>query len=106
MRLGTKLDFIRCNMPPEIADQKKLGLLVNMTKSTVKIRDVCVHGVLKSYDHSKIEIDKIDGTKDGHHIENFTIDRDRLENSAKALSVLQEGWSSIASALYEHTKNG
>ena len=103
-RLGSKLEFIKCNMPPEIFDQNGFECLVNMTKGTVQIRDVCVHGVLNSYDHSKIEIGKIDGTKDGHHIENFTIDLDRLKKSAEALSVLQEQWGSIASALYEHTK--
>ena len=73
-RLGSKLEFIKCNMPPEIFDQNGFECLVNRTKDTVRIRDVCVHGVLNSYDHSKIEIGKIDSTKDGHHIENFTID--------------------------------
>lgn len=105
-RLSSKLDFIKCNMPQEIIDQKKLESLANMTKCTVQIRDVCVHGVLNSYDHGKIEIDKIDGTKGCYHIEKFTIDRDRLENSAKVLSELQGQWDSIAFALYEHTKNG
>lgn len=105
-RLGSKLDFIKCNMPPEIVGRKALELLVKLTKDTVQIRDLCVHGVLNSYDQGKIEIGKIDGTKDGHHIENFTIDRVRLERSAKALSEIQEHWGSIASALYEHSKNG
>lgn len=105
-RFGSKLDFIKRNMPPEIVDRQKLELLANLTKDTVQIRNVCVHGVLNSYDQCKIEISKTDGTKDGHYIENFTIDRDRLDRSAKALSVIQEQWGSIASALYEHLKSG
>ena len=105
-RLGPKLEFIKCNLSAEIVDQIKLELLVKMTKGTVQVRDVCVHGVINSYDENQIEIGKIDGTKDGHHIENFIIDRNRLESSAKALSVLQERWGAISSALHGHTNNG
>jgi hypothetical protein len=74
-------------------------------KSTVQIRDVCVHGVLNSYDHHKIEIGKVDSRGEQHLIENFTIDRNRLEHSASSLSFLQEQWGSIALALVKQAAN-
>lgn len=98
-RLGSKLEFIKSNIPTEIIDAQELDRLMTLTKTTVRIRDVCVHGVLKSYDQQKIVIDKIDGRKNTHLIEYFTIDSNRLDRSAKALSVLQQQWGSIASAL-------
>lgn len=98
-RLGSKLDFIKSNMPIGIIGTKELEKLTKLTKTTAKIRDVCVHGVLNSYDQEKIEIGKIDGRSVEHAIENFTIDRNRLDRSAKALSVLQHEWASIAWSL-------
>ena len=104
-RLGAKLDFIKSNMPTEIIDAQELESLTTLTKTTVQIRDVFVHGVLNSYDQQQIEIGKIDGRKEEHLIENFTIDRNRLDRSANALSVLQKQWGSIASALLKRATN-
>jgi len=101
-RLGSKLVFIKSNMPIGIIDVQKLDSLTKLTKTTVQIRDVCVHGVLNSYDHEKIEIGKTNGRSDEHLIENFTIDRNRLDRSAKDLAALQQQWGSIASALVKH----
>jgi hypothetical protein len=100
-RLGTKLDFIKSNIPTVIIDVQELDRLITMTKTTVQIRDLCVHGMLKSYDQQKIEIGKVDSRRTEHLIEIFTIDRNRLDRSAKALSVLQQQWGSIASALHK-----
>lgn len=100
-RLGSKLDFIKDNMPLKIITPQELDSLTEQTKATVQIRDVCVHGVLKSFDVQTIEISKIDGRKDEHVIEVFTIDRDRLNRSADALSFLQEKWGAVASALLQ-----
>ena len=98
-RLGTKLAFIKSNIPTGIIDVQELETLMTLTKTTVQIRDVCVHGVLNSYDQQQIEIGKVDCRRNEHLIENITIDRNRLDRSAKALSVLQQQWGSIASAL-------
>lgn len=104
-RLGTKLDLIRSNMPDGIIDAQELEKLTKLTKTTVQIRDVCVHGVLNSYDQEKIEIGKVNGKADEHLIENFTIDRARLDRSAKALSTLHQQWGSIASSLLRNVPN-
>lgn len=104
-RLGGKLDFIRSNMPDEIIDAQELEKLTTLTTTTVQIRDVCVHGVLNSYDQEKIEIGKVNGRVDKHVIEIFTIDRNRLDQSAKALSTLHQQWGSIASSLLKKVHN-
>ncbi|MEO7129248.1 MAG: hypothetical protein ABI040_10370 [Rhodoferax sp.] len=104
-RLGSKLDFIKRNLPIGIIDVQELEILMMLTKDTVRIRDVCVHGVLNSYDQQKIEIGKVDGREGKYLIENFTIDRNRLDRSAQALSALQMQWDSIASALLERAHN-
>ena len=105
LRLGCKLDFIKSNMPVGIIDIQELESLSEQTKSTVQIRDVCVHGLLISYDQQKIEINKVNGKYDEHCIENFTIDRNRLEKLAGKLCLLHQQWGSIASALFEHATN-
>lgn len=102
LNLSRKLGFIKSNLSVAIIDTQELEALTQRTLTTVKIRDVCVHGVLNSYDQQKIEIGKIDGKSDEHLIEVFTIDRERLERSATALSLLQQQWGSIASALLEN----
>ncbi|WP_162299574.1 class II fructose-bisphosphate aldolase [Pseudomethylobacillus aquaticus] len=104
--MGSKLDFIKRNIPSEIVSLEALEELIKMTKSTVQIRDVCVHGVLNSYNQHEIEIGKINGTKDGHDIEIFTIDMGRLESSTKALSILQAHWGAISTSLYSTSRNG
>lgn len=100
-RLGSKLEFIRNNLPAALMDAQELKNLVRQTNLTVKIRDVLVHGVLNAYDQERIEVGKVKGRTDEHLIENFTIDRSRLERSVKALSSLQEQWHSIAWILTE-----
>lgn len=104
VKFSGKLDFIKQNMPDGIIDAQELESLTKLTTTTVKIRDVCVHGVLNSYNQQQIEIGKIDGKNEEHLIESFVIDRSRLDRSASALSVLQKRWDSIATALHNIDK--
>ena len=98
-RLGSKLEFVEKNIPAGVIAPKDMEGLLKLTKTTVQIRDVCVHGVLNAYDEHRIEIGKIDSRSEKHLIEVFTIDRARLEKSATALSSLQAQWGAISSAL-------
>jgi hypothetical protein len=99
LKLGEKLKFIESAMPPEIIGKAELENLAIQTRATVQIRDVCVHGTLRSFNEQKIEIDKVDGKHNEHVIEVFTIDRDRLERSAASLISLESKWNSVVSAL-------
>ncbi len=85
-RLNGKLEFIKKHMPETIIGANALVELAVSTKRTVQIRDVLVHGIINSYDQQKIEIGKINGKSSDHLIETFTIDRNRLDKSAQALS--------------------
>jgi hypothetical protein len=104
-RLGSKLDFIKSEMPSGIIDSQELEILTKLTKTTVQIRNVFVHGVLNSYDQEKIEIGKVNGRTEKHVIENFIIDRNRLDRSAKSLLTLRQQWGSIASSLLKSMPN-
>ena len=97
----SKLEYIENNLPATLMGAQELRNLVRQTKLTMKTRNVLVHGVLNAYDQERIEVGKVNGQADEHLIENFTIDRNRLERSVKALSSLQEQWHSIAWALTE-----
>ena len=101
-RLNAKFEFINKHMPDTIIRSIDLIRLAESTKRAVQIRDVFVHGIINSYDENEIKIGKIDGKSSDHLIEIFTIDRDRLEKSAQALSDLGASWSNIAVALYQH----
>jgi hypothetical protein len=98
-RLGSKLDFIKGKLPDQLAKQYKIESLIKLTEATVKIRNVCVHGVLEFYDKDQIKIGKVDGKNVEHMIEIFTIDRERLNKSAENLTVLSNQWNEIASVL-------
>lgn len=104
-RLNSKLEFIKKHMPETIFTADALVELAASTKQTVQIRDVLVHGVISSYDEQKIEIGKINGKSGDHLIEIFTIDKNRLDKSAQALSYLGENWAKLATALLHHAKN-
>lgn len=99
LALNKKLKYINDNLPSDIAQKYDIKALIELTKSTVKIRDVCVHGVLESYDQNCIRIGKIDGKRQEPLIEIFTIDGNRLNKAAENLTVLAERWNIIASTL-------
>lgn len=81
--LSRKLDFITCHIPDNVASKYQMLSLSKSTKSTVQIRDVCVHGVLESYNQNELRISKVNGKKLGYVTEIFTIDGERLNKSVK-----------------------
>lgn len=103
--LNRKLEFIACHLPDTVAQKDQIRSLSENTKSTVQIRDVCVHGVLESYNENEIKISKVDGKQSGYVTEIFTIDGERLNKSAQSLSVLSKDWELIANALVHQTIN-
>ena len=104
--LGRKLEYITAHLSENIVPKDDLINIVSLTKSTVKIRDVFVHGVLESYDENEIVIGKIEGKKEEHHIEMFTVDLNRLNRSAQNLNNLVEIWRDISHALLKSARNG
>ena len=105
LKLSNKLEYIKKNIPSDIINSQSLESLIRQTLHTVQIRDVCVHGVLSSYDKNKVWIGKVNGKSEQHVIEVFTIDRERLERSAKNLNSLQREWGSMVDALLASSTN-
>ena len=105
LTLNRKLEFISKKLSKDIASSDDLESLIKLTKTTVKIRDICVHGVLEFYDQDQIKISKVDGKKAEHVREIFTIDRNRLDKSAKNLTILSKEWKAIANILFNGTLN-
>ena len=103
--LQRKLEFITCHLPDNVANKDQILSLVKNTKNTVQIRDVCVHGVLESYDQHEMKISKIDGKKSEHATEIFTIDSKRLNISAQSLSNLSKDWELIVNMLVQEKTN-
>jgi hypothetical protein len=104
-RLNGKIDLIKKYMPVSIFSADAIAELAALTKQTVQIRDVLVHGVIDSYDQQKMVIGKINGKSDDHLIEMFPIEKSSLDKSAQKLSYLGENWGNLATALLHHTKN-
>ena len=105
-RLGSKIETIKDKSPGSIIESGELESLIKLTKSTVQIRDVFVHGVIESYDRDKMTINKVDGRSLDHKLERFTVDRDRLNKSAKNLQFIVQQWSHVANGLLELSPNG
>jgi hypothetical protein len=99
LTLRRKLDYIQRNLPPILYSKAELDALIKATKETVQIRDVCVHGVIESYDINELIIGKIQGKELSHTIEVFTITSERLKISTESISRLVEHWSYIAKKL-------
>jgi hypothetical protein len=98
-KLNQKMEYISKNIPSDIALTEAIEELIKITKTAVQIRDVCVHGVLESWNESEIVIGKVKGFNKDHVIEMFIIDRKRLENSARSLTLIQDKWSAIVKKL-------
>ena len=105
LKLSDKLEFIKKNIHPDIINSQSLECLITLTLSTVRTRDVCVHGVLSFYDKNKMWIGKVNGKSEQHVIENFPFDRERLEHSATNLNFLQKEWGSTVDALLASSTN-
>jgi len=104
LTLNRKLEFIKNNLPITMIEQHHIDSLIKLTKSTVKIRDICVHGVLETYDKEQIQISKVNGKKEDYILEIFTIDYNRLDKSAKNLTMLVERWNAISKTLLDIRK--
>lgn len=103
-RLGSKIDFIQKHIPDSIFDD--METLKIITKSSVQLRDVLVHGVLESYNEKEIIVSKVNGRSKDHHLEMFTIDSERLNKSSQNLKYINQQWGSIANALFKLSQNG
>lgn len=99
LSLNRKLDFIKRNLPQPIECNLNIDEIINLTKGTAQIRDVCVHGVIESYNDDLMIIGKVQGKSNGFHIEMFTYDQARLFSAGKNLKVLHEIWEKVSTGL-------
>lgn len=99
MTLRFKLDYIRKYISAEIIPEKDLEELIDLTKKTVQIRDVCVHGMLQEFDDKSMRIGKVQGASEEHMIEVFTIDRQRLDESASSMQLLTQHWGRLVHSM-------
>ena len=100
-RLSGKLDLIAKQMSSATIAPADFVDLKTRTKESVQIRDVLVHGIIISYDREKMSVGKVKGASEVHLIEEFLVDRSRLDRSMQSLLNLQKQWSSIAWDLLE-----
>ena len=105
LTLSHKLEFIRKELTALSFVEEDLMSLINVTKSTVQIRDVCVHGVIDSFDTNELKIGKVQGRAEKYAIEMFTITSERLNKSANNLMFLNDHWGSLAKKLNERLKH-
>ncbi|HCH6458238.1 TPA: hypothetical protein NK381_004621 [Vibrio parahaemolyticus] len=99
LSLNRKLDFIKRNLPQSIECNPSIDEIINLTKGTAQIRDVCVHGVIESYDDDLMVIGKVQGKSNDFHIEMFTYDQARLFSAGNNLNVLHEIWEKLSTGL-------
>jgi len=59
--LNRKIQFIKARIPEAVVGVNAFDKLETLTKHTVQIRNILVHGVINSYDQNKMEIGKING---------------------------------------------
>ncbi|KOE12524.1 hypothetical protein ACS85_12400 [Vibrio parahaemolyticus] len=99
LNLSGKLEFIKRNLPQSIECNPSMDEIINLTKGTAQIRDVCVHGVIESYDDDLMVIGKVQGKSKDFHIEMFTYDQSRLFSAGNNLTVLHEIWEKLSTDL-------
>ncbi|EJI1277366.1 hypothetical protein NDZ80_000711 [Vibrio vulnificus] len=99
LSLNRKLDFIKQNLPQSIECNPSIDEIIDLTKGTAQIRDVCVHGVIESYDDDLMVIGKVQGKSNDFHIEMFTYDQSRLFSAGNNLNVLCEIWEKLSTDL-------
>ena len=104
--LKEKLAYIKNNLPHDISCNLNIDEIIELTKGTSLVRDVCVHGVIDSYDDSKMVIGKVQGKSDNFHIEMFAYDKVRLFSAGNNLSVLYEIWEKLCIDLSTTCKYG
>jgi len=106
MTLNRKLTYVKSHIFNDAIREKDLENLICLTKKTVQIRDVCVHGMLQEFDKDSMKIDKVQGRSKEHLIEVFTIDRNRLDISAKNMTLLSQKWGKLAESIVIEQDNG
>ena len=106
LTLNYKLTYIKSHVSNNVIRENDLENLINITKKTVQIRDVCVHGMLEKFDKDSIKIGKVEGKSKKHLIEVFTIDRNRLDISANNMTLLSQKWGRLAESIVIGQNNG
>ncbi|HAS6906025.1 hypothetical protein [Vibrio parahaemolyticus] len=99
LTLGHKLNYVQPELTKLGFDPEDIESLVRLTKNTVQIRDICVHGVIDSFDCNELKIGKIQGKAEKHTIEMFTLTSQRLHLSATNLMRLNKYWHNISTEL-------
>ncbi|SBS32508.1 hypothetical protein MSP8887_01744 [Marinomonas spartinae] len=95
LSLNRKLDYIKQCLPQAMVCNLDIDEIIQLTKVTAQVRDVCVHGVIDSYGDNKMVIGKVQGISDDFHIEMFTYDQARLFSAGNNLNVLYEIWEKV-----------
>lgn len=93
--LTRKLEYIKSKLPETVICSPNIDEIINITKGTAQVRDVCVHGVIESYDENKMVISKVQSKDSDFHIEYFTYDQVRLFSAGNNLTVLFEIWDKL-----------
>jgi len=106
LTLNKKLKYIELHISNDVFSVNDLVNLINLTKETVKIRNVCVHGMLQEFDKDSIKISKVEGKSEEHLIEVFTIDRKRLDISANNMTLLSKKWGKLAESVVIELNDG
>lgn len=97
--LTRKLDYIKSSLPETAIYSPNFDEIIDITKGTAQVRDVCVHGVIESYDENKMVIGKVQAKACDFNVEYFTYDQVRLFSAGNNLTTLLEIWSKLASDL-------
>ncbi|MCG9728850.1 hypothetical protein L1D44_03130 [Shewanella sp. Isolate13] len=104
LTLSHKLGFIQKELTELDFTDDDLISLIKATKSTVQIRDICVHVVIDSFDSNELKISKVQGKAEKYAIEMFTITSERLNKSANNLMRLNAHWGALVENLNERLK--
>ncbi|MEH0761969.1 hypothetical protein H4F20_20095 [Vibrio sp. 16] len=105
LTLGHKLNFLQIELPKQGFVSEDINSLIDLTKSTVQIRDVCVHGVIDSFDNNELKIGKVQGKAEKYTIEMFTLTSERLHRSGTNLMRLNKYWGNISTELSKRLKD-
>ncbi|EOX4834258.1 hypothetical protein ACG9VV_003821 [Vibrio alginolyticus] len=105
LTLSHKLSFLKTELPKIGFASEEIESWIHQTKSTVQIRDVCVHGVIDSFDNNQLKIGKVQGKAEKYTIEMFTLTSERLHHSATNLKRLNKYWGNISTELSKDLKD-
>lgn len=105
-RLGSKIEYIKNNLPSGLICNTHLTELAIKTRAAVVVRDVFVHGLIDSYNRDEIVITKVDGRAPSHEVQKFTYDFKSLNDAAMNLEVIRKEWAELALKLSFKNQNG